>query len=63
MNITQSADTADTDQFITLLETAAQCEDNKEDEDEEIQSDAEKCCDAFSDFLKNEEPLRMNCTE
>ena len=62
-DITQSADTADTDQFITSLETAVQCEDNKEDEDKKIQSDAEKCCDTFSDLLENEESLRMNCTE
>ena len=46
-----------------MLETAAQCEDDEENEDKEIQSDAEKCCDAFSDSLENKEPLRMNCTE
>ena len=59
----QSADTADTDQLITLLETAVQCKDNKEDEDKKIQSDVKKCCDASDDSLENEESFRMNCTE
>ena len=53
----------DTDQLITLLETAAQCKDDEEDEDKKIQSDTEKCCDASDDFLENKEPLRMNCIE
>ena len=63
INTAQSADTADTDQFITSLEIAAQCKDDKENKDKKIQSDVKECCDTFSDLLENEEFLRMNCTE